>query len=258
MMQHMCVTGATSGIGRGIAQQAAAAKMGLTITGLEAESDIAPLITALTEAGAAFVHYYQVDLSDGDVARQMVSAAADKAGQLDILVNNAGIQHVAPVESFPVAQWDKVIAVNLSAAFHTTAIAVPLMRQAGFGRIINIASVHGLVASVQKAAYVAAKHGIIGLTKTVALEIAEANMTCNAICPGWVRTPLVEAQIEAKAQASGLTVEEQAKQLVTEKQPKPDFATPDQIGDMVLYLASDAAKMVNGASFTIDGAWSAQ
>ena len=188
----------------------------------------------------------------------MVSVAADKAGQLDILVNNAGIQHVAPVESFPVAHWDKVIAVNLSAAFHTTAIAVPLMRQAGFGRIINIASVHGLVASVQKAAYVAAKHGIIGLTKTVALEIAEANMTCNAICPGWVRTPLVEAQIEAKAHASGLTVEEQAKQLVTEKQPKPDFATPEQIGDMVLYLASDAAKMVNGASLTIDGGWSAQ
>lgn len=175
-----------------------------------------------------------------------------------ILVNNAGIQHVAPVEDFPAEKWDQIIAINLSSAFHTTRRAVPHMRKGGWGRIINIASVHGLVASAEKSAYVAAKHGIVGLTKVVALENAGTGVTCNAICPGWVRTPLVERQIEARAQQEGISVEEASRSLLGEKQPSMRFTTPEQLGEVALFLCSAAADNITGMSLPVDGGWTAQ
>lgn len=258
MAQHILITGGTSGIGKAIALGAARAKMAVTITGLESAAEMAGLLAELAEAGAAYQAYYQVDLADGAAAREVVASAASAYGGLAILVNNAGIQHVAPVDAFPVAAWDKVIAVNLSAAFHTSAAALPVMQAAGFGRIINIASVHGLVASAQKAAYVAAKHGIIGLTKTIALETAKGDITCNAICPGWVRTPLVEAQIEARAAANGTDSEDEARALLAEKQPSERFVLPAEIAEMVLWLCAPAAGAITGSSFVMDGGWTAQ
>lgn len=258
MTQHILITGGTSGIGKAIALRAASAGMAVTITGLEAAADISDLLLQLQQAGAPYQAYQSVDLSHGDACRAMVKEAADAYGGLDILVNNAGIQHVAPLAEFDAGAWDKVIAVNLSAAFHTTAVALPVMRAKGAGRIINVASVHGLVASSHKAAYVAAKHGIIGLTKTTALETATQNITCNAICPGWVRTPLVEAQIEARAQAAGRTSDEEARLLVSEKQPSETFVQPDDIAEMVLFLAAPSAHAITGSNFVMDGGWTAQ
>ena len=258
MTQHILITGGTSGIGKAIALRAASAGMAVSITGLEAETDISDVLSSLKQAGAPYCAYFSIDLADGDATRAMVKAVAQAYGGIDILVNNAGIQHVAPIDDFDVATWDKVIAVNLSAAFHTTAIALPLMREAGFGRIINIASVHGLVASAQKAAYVAAKHGIIGLTKTTALETAKQTITCNAICPGWVRTPLVEAQIIARAKAAGRSADEEARLLVSEKQPSETFVQPEDIADMVLFLAAPSAHAITGSQFVMDGGWTAQ
>ena len=257
MTQHMVITGATSGIGEAIARQAAKQGKGLSITGIEAEDKISGLLDDLTANGAAFMHYRQVDLSDAHAARQLIEGL-NALQPIDILVNNAGIQHVDPIEDFPLEAWDKVIAVNLSAAFHIIAAAMPVMKDKNYGRIINIASVHGLVASVNKAAYVAAKHGIIGLTKTVALETAALDITCNAICPGWVRTPLVEAQVIARAREAGRDIEEEARLLVSEKQPSGAFVSPEQIAQMALYLASDAASMITGSAFTMDGGWTAQ
>lgn len=257
MAQHMVITGASSGIGEAIARQAATQGKGLSITGMEAEDQVTSLLDDLRETGADFVHYRQVDLADGNAARQLIEAL-NMHQPIDILVNNAGIQHVDSVEDFPPEAWDKVIAVNLSAAFHTIAAAMPVMKAKNYGRIINIASVHGLVASVNKAAYVAAKHGIIGLTKTVALETATLDITCNAICPGWVRTPLVEAQVIARAKEAGRDIEEEARLLVSEKQPSGAFVSPVQIAQMALYLASDAASMITGSAFTMDGGWTAQ
>ena len=258
MTHHILITGATSGIGKAIAFQAAKNGMALSITGLEPEAEGAVICEALAAQGAPYQAYYQVDLADGQEARSLVTKSAEAYGSLSALVNNAGIQHVAPIEAFPVAAWDKVIALNLSAAFHTTAMALPEMRRAGFGRIINIASVHGLVASAQKAAYVAAKHGIIGLTKTTALETAGTDITCNAICPGWVRTPLVEAQIEARAAEKGRSVEEEAHLLVSEKQPSGRFVQPEEIADMVLFLIGPQAGAITGSHFVMDGGWTAQ
>ena len=188
----------------------------------------------------------------------MVSETERQLGRLDILVNNAGIQFTAPVEAFPVERWDAVIATNLSAAFYLTRAAIPGMRARGWGRVINIASAHGLVASVEKAAYVAAKHGIIGLTKVVGLETANAGITVNAICPGWVLTPLVQSQIEARAKTNGTSVEQETTKLLAEKQPMHAFSTPDQIGAMTRYLCSDMASTITGTHLSIDGGWTAQ
>ena len=256
MVQHILITGATSGIGQAIAMAAAQAQMAISFTGIEDNAD--ELCEALRKAGAGEVQYRQADLSDGVLARAVASELIQSAGRLDILVNNAGIQHVDPLPQFAVAAWDKVLAVNLSAAFHMMAACVPVMTQDGYGRIINIASVHGLVASVNKAAYVAAKHGLIGLTKTMALETAGTGVTCNAICPGWVRTPLVEAQIEARAKEKGTSIEEEAFALVSEKQPSGAFVSPDEIAQMVLFLTGPASAQITGSQFVMDGGWTAQ
>ena len=258
MTKHIFITGATSGIGRAIALAAASAKMAVTITGLEASEEVCELLTEIADKGASYQAYYQLDATDGAAVREVVSQAAQAYGGVHMVVNNAGIQHVAPIDEFAPEAWDRVIAVNLSAAFHAIAASLPHMRQAGFGRIINIASVHGLVASAQKGAYVAAKHGLIGLTKTVALETAQQAITCNAICPGWVRTPLVEAQIEARAAKAGRSVAEEARLLVAEKQPSERFVTPEEIAEMVLFLASDNAGSITGSHFVMDGGWTAQ
>ena len=256
MGKHILITGATSGIGKAIAMAAAKQHMDISFTGIEKTADIE--CDALREAGAGDVHYQSVDLSDAHQARQVAEDMIQTKGRLDILVNNAGIQHVNAVEDFPIEAWDKVIAVNLSAAFHMMAACLPVMKQNSYGRIINIASVHGLVASVNKAAYVAAKHGLIGLTKTVALETAGTGVTCNAICPGWVRTPLVEAQIEARAGEKGTSIEDEAFALVSEKQPSGAFVSPDEIAQMVLFLAGPASAQITGSHFVMDGGWTAQ
>jgi 3-hydroxybutyrate dehydrogenase len=188
----------------------------------------------------------------------MMKYAASEFGRVDILVNNAGIQHVAPVEDFPPEKWDQIIAINLSSAFHTTRLALPAMKKADWGRIINVASVHGLVASAQKSAYVAAKHAIVGLTKVVALENATTGVTCNAICPGWVLTPLVQKQVDAKAAAQGLSNEEATKQLLGEKEPSMQFTTPEELGELAVFFCSDAAKNVRGVAWNMDGGWAAQ
>ena len=262
MTQHIFITGATSGIGRAIALAAASEKMAVTITGLEApdepQGEVAQLQAEIADKGAPYQAYFQLDATDGAAVRTVIEQAAQAYGALHILVNNAGIQHVAPIDEFETQAWDKVIAVNLSAAFHSIAASLAHMRKAGFGRIINIASVHGLVASAQKGAYVAAKHGLIGLTKTVALETAQHPITCNAICPGWVRTPLVEAQITARAEKAGRSVREEARLLVAEKQPSERFVTPEEIAEMVLFLASDKAGSITGSHFVMDGGWTAQ
>ncbi len=210
-----------------------------------------------SEFGVTVTHH-GADLSKPDGIRALIAHAEDRFGGVDVLVNNAGIQHVAPVESFPADRWDAVIALNLSAVFHGIHHALPGMKARGWGRIINIASVHGMVASVNKAAYVAAKHGVIGLTKVVALETAGSGVTCNAICPGWVLTPLVQQQIDALAQAKGLSVEEAGRQLVGEKQPSRAFVSPDQLGGLAVFLCSDAAEGMTGSAVTMDGGWTAQ
>ncbi|MGC6412431.1 MAG: 3-hydroxybutyrate dehydrogenase [Candidatus Puniceispirillaceae bacterium] len=256
--QSVMITGASSGIGLAIARAFASAGCHLMIGGREAPEEVQTLLTELSIEGAKSVHYNNADMADGEAVRAMVAAAHHQMGSLDVLVNNAGIQHVAPVEDFPANAWQQVIDINLSAPFHAIAAAVPLMRDQGFGRIINIASVHGLVASVHKSAYVAAKHGLVGLTKTVALELARTPVTCNAICPAWVRTPLVEAQIEKRAADSGRSIAEEADLLVSEKQPTGRFVQPEDIAQMALYLTQPAASSISGSSFTLDGGWTAQ
>lgn len=257
-MRHMFVTGASSGIGKAIAMAAAKQGLAVSFTGIEAPEEMSDLCDQLRAIGASNVSYFQADFTDGDQARAVVTKAYHAQGRLDHVVNNAGIQHVASVEAFPTDAWDRVIAVNLSAAFHVTAAALPYLREADYGRIVNIASVHGLVASVNKAAYVAAKHGLIGLTKTVALETAGTNITCNAICPGWVRTPLVEAQIAQRAKTSGKSIEEEARLLVGEKQPSATFVLPEEIADMVMFLTSQKGAKITGSHFVMDGGWTAQ
>ena len=212
----------------------------------------------LTDLGAASVNYFDAEMRDGDVIRKMIATAENTMGPIDVLVNNAGIQHVAPIEKFPISKWEDMIAVNLTAHFHTTAAVIEGMRSRGFGRIINISSVHGLVASVNKSAYVSAKHGVVGLTKTVALECATDGITVNAICPGWVKTPLVESQIHVRSEISGRSFEEESSLLIQERQPSQAFVTPEQIGKLCLYLMSEAAASVTGMAIPIDGAWTAQ
>lgn len=248
------VTGSTSGIGLGIAKALARQGANVMLNGFgEVESAKAEVAALGVKVG-----YHGADMSKPAEIEAMMQAAAGQFGRVDILVNNAGIQHVAPVEDFPPEKWDAVIAINLSSAFHTTRLALPAMKAANWGRIINVASVHGLVASAQKSAYVAAKHGLVGLTKVTALETATTGITCNAICPGWVLTPLVQKQVDAKAAANGLTNEEAKRQLLAEKEPSLQFTTPEELGELAVFFCSAAAGNVRGVAWNMDGGWAAQ
>ncbi len=250
------VTGSTSGIGLGMASHFAKLGAQVVINGLGSDEMIASAIKSAS--GAKEAHYNGADMRDAAAIAAMITEAEDKFGAVDILVNNAGIQHVSRVEDFPAEKWNDVIAINLSSAFHAIKAALPGMQKRNFGRIINIASVHGQVGSVEKSAYVASKHGIIGLTKVVALENAEQQITCNTICPGWVRTPLVEAQIEALSAKEGVDVERAAKMLLAEKEPSLRFATPEQLAETAAFLCSDAASNMTGVNLTLDGGWTAR
>lgn len=248
------VTGSTSGIGLGIAT--ALAEQGAAVI-LNGFGDVEPARERVGLAGGR-VGYHAADLARPADIEALFEYANGEFGGVDVLVNNAGIQHVASIEEFPVERWDAILAVNLSAAFHTTRLALATMRPRNWGRIINIASVHGLVASTHKAAYVAAKHGLLGLTKVTALETARSGITCNALCPGWVLTPLVQRQIEARAARERVTVEVARQALLLEKQPSADFVTPEQLAATAIFLCSDAASQVRGATWNIDGGWTAQ
>ncbi|MFO1027538.1 MAG: 3-hydroxybutyrate dehydrogenase [Acetobacteraceae bacterium] len=248
------VTGSTRGIGLGIAQALLGAGCNVMLNGRQPEGETAA--SALRSGDAvAQCGYRAADLRTPDAARALVEACETKFGRLDVLVNNAGVQHVAPLETFADADWDEIIQLHLSAAFRTARAALPGMRKRGYGRIINIASVHGLVASEGKAAYVAAKHGLVGLTKVIALETANDGITCNAICPGWVRTDLVAAQVERIAETKGLTVEAAANALLQAKQPMRRFSTPQAIGELVLFLCSESGSTMTGSALTMDGGW---
>ncbi len=248
------VTGSTSGIGLGIAK--ALAKQGANIM-LNGFGDVEAAKAEVAALGVK-VGYHGADMSKPADIEAMMAAATVEFGRVDILVNNAGIQHVAPIEAFPTERWDAVIAINLTSAFHTTRLALPAMQAAGWGRILNVASVHGLVGSAQKSAYVAAKHGIVGLTKVTALENATTGVTCNAICPGWVLTPLVQKQVDAKAQALGVSNEEAKRVLLAEKEPSLQFTTPEELGELAVFFCSAAAGNVRGVAWQMDGGWTAQ
>ncbi|CDN86475.1 3-hydroxybutyrate dehydrogenase [Hydrogenophaga intermedia] len=248
------VTGSTSGIGLGIAK--ALARQGANVV-LNGFGDAAGPQAEVAALGVK-VGYHGADMSKPDEIEAMMAYAAKTFGQVDILVNNAGIQHVAKVQDFPVERWDAVIAINLSSAFHTSRLALPAMLKANWGRIINVASVHGLVGSAEKSAYVAAKHGIVGLTKVTALETATSGVTCNAICPGWVLTPLVQKQVDAKAAALKLSNDEATKQLLGEKEPSMQFTTPEELGELAVFFCSPAGNNVRGVAWNMDGGWAAQ
>ena len=252
------VTGSTSGIGQGIAEALAAAGANVMLNGLGDDVAIEEQRRSLAERYGSRVGFHAADMTSPDEVRDLIADTGARFGGVDVLVNNAGIQHTAPIEDFPGERWDAIIAVNLSAAFHATQAAIAGMKDRGWGRIINIASVHGLVASIDKVAYVASKHGLIGLTRVVALEAAGTGVTCNAICPGWVRTPLVESQIEARARRSGETVEQAASELLAEKQPSGQFTSIAQIGAAAVFLCSDGAANMTGTTLTLDGGWTAQ
>jgi 3-hydroxybutyrate dehydrogenase len=252
------VTGSTSGIGLGIAEALAGAGANVMLNGFGDPDQIEQTRRDLAERHDVRVAYSGADMSKPAEVRRMMEQAIEELGAVDILVNNAGIQHVARIDEFPDDRWDAVLAINLSAAFHATKAAVPGMRERRWGRIVNVASAHGLVASAGKAAYVAAKHGIIGLTKVVALDLANDGVTCNAICPGWVLTPLVERQIEVRAREAGMAVEQAKEELLREKQPMLAFSTPAQIGALAVFLCSDGAATMTGTALPIDGGWTAQ
>ena len=248
------VTGSTSGIGLGIAQALAQAGANIVLNGFgDVDAALAPIRTL----GAEVMHH-PADMRRPDEIEAMFAQAAARFGGVDVLVNNAGIQHVSPVEDFPVQKWDDILAINLTSAFHTSRLALPGMRAANWGRIVNIASVHGLVGSAGKSAYVAAKHGLVGLTKVTALETAGTGITCNAICPGFVLTPLVAAQIDAIAQREAITPEAAQARLLADKQPSGQFVTPEQLGNLVLMLCSPFGDQVRGAAWAMDGGWTAQ
>ncbi len=251
------VTGSTSGIGLGIAEALARQGANIVLNGFgDVEGPLERVRAAGAAAGISVIHH-GADMSKPDEIADMMATAAQVSGRVDILVNNAGIQHVANVEDFPVEKWDAIIAINLTSAFHTTRLALPAMRAANWGRIVNIASTHGLVASPQKSAYVAAKHGIVGFTKSVALETATTGVTSNAICPGWVLTPLVQKQIDARA-ANGGDAQQAERELLGEKQPSLQFTTPEQLGELAVFLCSEAAVNVRGVAWQVDGGWTAQ
>ena len=252
------VTGSTSGIGLGIAEALAGAGADIVLNGFGEPAEIERRRAELAEKHGVRALYVAADMAKPAEIRALVAAAAQRLGAVDILVNNAGIQHVAPIVEFPEERWDAVIAINLSAAFHATKAALPLMTARNWGRIVNIASAHGLVASGEKAAYVSAKHGLVGLTKVTAIETANQGITCNAICPGWVLTPLVEQQIAARAAAHGIPVEQARLDLVREKQPMADYTTPEKIGALAVFLCGEAASTITGAALSIDGGWVAQ
>ena len=252
------VTGSTFGIGLGIAQTLAAQGANIILNGFGDITEINALQAAIAQEYGVQTAYHGADMSKPVEIEAMMQFAAEKFGAVDIVVNNAGIQHVANIEDFPVEKWDAIIAINLSSAFHTTRLALPQMKARNWGRIINIASVHGLVASAQKSAYVAAKHGLIGFTKTTALETAHTGITCNAICPGWVLTPLVQKQVDARAEQEGISNEAAKKALVAEKQPSGEFVTPEQLGALAVFMCSDAASQVRGVAWNMDGGWVAQ
>lgn len=253
------VTGSTSGIGLGIADMLAGSGCDVVLNGLVKDpSEAEQIASELSRKWRTKVRFHPANMLDPQEISDMIGFAKQELGGADILVNNAGIQHTDPVEAFPKDKWDAIIGINLSSCFHSIQAALPVMRERGWGRIINIASTHGLVASRNKAAYVAAKHGLIGLTKVVALETAEENITCNAICPGWVRTPLVEAQISALAERESISHEDAARKLLAEKQPSLRFTEVEDLGSMAVFLAGDNAANMTGAILTADGGWTAQ
>jgi 3-hydroxybutyrate dehydrogenase len=252
------VTGSTSGIGLGIAEAFAGAGMNVMLNGFGEADEIEAVRTRLAETHGVTVGYHGADMTKPGEIADLVAHAASALGQVDVVVNNAGIQHVAPVDEFPPEKWDAILAINLSSAFHTTRLAIPPMKARGFGRIINIASAHGLVASPFKSAYVAAKHGILGLTKTAALECAESGVTVNAICPGYVRTPLVEKQIPDTARARGISEDEVVRDVMLAGQPTKRFVTTEEIGAFAVFLCSEGAASITGAALPIDGGWVAQ
>ena len=256
------VTGSTSGIGLGIAKALAAEGANIVMNGFgDVDAPKAEIAAAGASYGVKVVHH-KADMSQPSEIADMMAYAATRFGQVDILVNNAGIQHVARIENFPVEKWDAIIAINLSSAFHATRLALPAMQAAnggkGWGRIINVASAHGLVASAEKSAYVASKHAIVGLTKVTALENARSGVTCNAICPGWVLTPLVQKQLDDRAKASGITMEAATAQLLGEKEPSLQFTTPEELGALAVFFCSPAGNNVRGVAWNMDGGWVAQ
>lgn len=259
------VTGSTSGIGLGVAMRLARNGASVMLNGFGSSDERAAAMKAVADEAAAVgsgaaVGFHGADLSNRSEIEDMFASVPSELGTdgIDVLVNNAGVQRVGATHDYPADMFDKIIAVNLTASFHTTQLALPFMMESGYGRLINVASVHGLVASVQKAPYVASKHGIVGFTKAVALEHAGSGITCNAICPGWVLTPLVRAQIDARAEANGWTFEQAEVDLLEEKQPSKQFVTPEQVGDVAAFLCTDSAAQITGVSMPIDGGWTAQ
>lgn len=258
MTRTAIITGSTSGIGLGIAEVFAADGMNVMLNGFGDPDEIEATRAELDAKASGEVRYHGADMTKPDEIAALVTETESAFGAVDILVNNAGIQFVAPIEEFPIEKWDAILAINLSSAFHTIRAALPGMKARRWGRIINIASAHGLVASPFKSAYVAAKHGILGLTKTIALEAAEDGVTTNAICPGYVLTPLVESQIPDTAKARDITEEEVKRDVLLAAQPTKEFVTVEQLGALCLFLASDAGAQINGAALPVDGGWTAQ
>lgn len=257
-LEAAIVTGSTSGIGLGIARCLAASGRAVMLNGLGDLGGVRSLCQQLSENYSVPVIYDAADMREPAAIADLIERAQHEFGGVDILVNNAGIQFTAPVHEFPTEKWDAILAINLTAAFHAIRAVLPAMLMEGRGRIVNVASTHGLVASKHKAAYVAAKHGIVGLTKVVALETAGTGVTCNAICPGWVMTPLVEKQIADRAATGGISIEQAKQALLAEKQPSGQFVMPEQLGDLVVFLASPAADQLTGQALAVDGGWTAQ
>ena len=251
------VTGSTSGIGLGIAADLAACGATVVLNGLGRADEVEATCRKLSAVHDVPVSYDGADMSDPGAIRDMIERTGRSSGPVDILVNNAGIQHVAPVEDFPAEKWDAILAINLSAAFHASKAVLPDMKRRGFGRVVNIASAHGLIASPFKAAYVAAKHGLVGLTKVVALEAAESGVTCNAICPGYVWTPLVEQQVEDQARAHGISRDEVIRKVLLAEQPTKRFATVEEIAALVVFLCMESAASITGVALPVDGGWTA-